>query len=126
MLLSMALCHILPEAEGMYQALKLIQEKEAEGLMVHDEDDHGEEHEGEEHSEDEEEHSDEEEEHSDEEEEHSDEEHEGEEHEGEEHEGEEHEEHEKEGGHGFPLVYVLFFGGFMIMLSLDQVVFKTT
>lgn len=34
-----------------------------------------------------------------------------------------HADHEGE-THGFPLVYVIFFCGFMIMLVLDQVIFK--
>jgi hypothetical protein len=111
----MALCHILPEAEGMYQALKLTKEHEAEELIHKNggEDEHASEEEHDEHEE---------EEHSEDEEEHSDEEHDEHEEEG------EHDEHadEVEGSHGFPLVYVLFFGGFMIMLSLDQVIFKPT
>lgn len=89
MLLSMALCHILPESESMYQALQMAHEKEAEAaeaLILHDE--HEEEVEGEEHVE-------------------------------EAHEEEAHDEHEGEASHGFPLVYVLFFGGFMVMLVLD-------
>jgi hypothetical protein len=84
--------------------------------MPHDE------HEGEEHSDEDEDHSDEDEaDHSDEDDDHDDDEHAGET-------AEEHAMHaeEGEGGHGFPLVYVLFFGGFMIMLSLDQVIFKPT
>ena len=28
--------------------------------------------------------------------------------------------------HGFPAVYVLFMSGFLIMLAIDQVFFKTT
>lgn len=94
MLLSMALCHILPESESMYQALQMAHEKEAEAaeaLILHDE--HEEEVEGEEHVE--------------------------EAHEEEVHEEEAHDEHEGEASHGFPLVYVLFFGGFMVMLVLD-------
>ena len=123
MLLSMALCHILPEAEGMYQALQLSKEKAAEAseiLKVESHDDH-EEHEGEEHEEGEvheegEEH---------EEEGHEEEGHEEEGHKEEEHDDHEgHEGHEEESTHGFPLVYVLFFGGFMLMLVLDQVIFK--
>jgi hypothetical protein len=39
---------------------------------------------------------------------------------------EEEEGHKEEGSHGFPLVYILFFVGFMIMLFLDQVIFKPT
>jgi hypothetical protein len=108
----------------MYQALQNNNEMaekasilpEMEKAEKHDEHEEGEEHDDHEEGED-----------------HEDEDHEGEEHEDEdheEHEGEEHGEHEDhddhagETTHGFPLVYVMFFGGFMLMLALDQVIFK--
>lgn len=105
MLMAMALCHILPEADMMfseYQAAKEVSEKpviqslgethdEEEG---HDDDDHGEE-EGEGHTE--EKHDD-----------HDD-----------------HAGHKDEGGHGFPWAFVLFLVGFVLMLCLDKVLFAT-
>lgn len=120
MLLSMALCHILPEAESMYQALQLSKEAEAEGTLIPKVESHSDHEEGEEHEEGEV--------HEGEdliEEDHEEEDHEGEDHEEEGHTEEEHEDHEGheehagETTHGFPLVYVLFFGGFMLMLVLD-------
>ena len=136
MLLSMALCHILPEAEGMYQGLvrKWESEEAANSILdMEKHDDHdkeGEDHEGEEHAGEEEEHHEGEEEHEGEEleggaveEEGHEEDHEEGEHE--EHEEGEHDEHEGHGheeegvSHGFPVVYVLFVSGFMLMLALD-------
>jgi len=38
--------------------------------------------------------------------------------------GDEHDEHEEEGGHGFPLPFVLMIVGFNAMLFMDQVLFK--
>ena len=114
MLLAMALCHILPEAESMYQALMLSKEKAAETVPMEAHDDHDD-HEEEGHEEHEEEGH----------EEHEEEGHEEEGHEGHEKEGHEgHADHEGEVPHRFPLVYTLFFGGFMVMLVLDQVIFK--
>lgn len=100
MLISISLCHILPEANEMYgKHLKALHEAEEKAELAaggekkkHDDEDEKEE-EGEEEGE------------------HHDEE-------------EEHGEHEEEGGHGFPLPNVLFFGGFMFMLVIDRVVFR--
>jgi hypothetical protein len=103
MLMAMAFCHILPEADMMfseYQAAKEVSEKpviqnlgethnEEEG---HDDDDHDAE-EGEGLTE--EKHDD--------------------------HKG--HDDHKEEGGHGFPWAHVLFLVGFVLMLCLDKVLF---
>ena len=102
MLISISLCHILPEANDMYAThLKAVEaaheaEEKAElaaaGEVKKPEGDVKEE-EGEE--------------------------------EGEHHDEEEvHGEHEEEGEHGFPLPNVLFFGGFMFMLLIDRIVFR--
>ena len=113
--MSMALCHILPEADAMYG--KYLVEKEAaekaatpelghdhdgDGHDDHDEDDHDEE-EGEDHDEEE-----------------------GEDHaeEKKEQAEDEHEDHDDHGEeHGFPFSYTLFLVGFLLMLGLDKVVF---
>jgi hypothetical protein len=117
MLLSMALCHILPEADAMYSkylvAQEAIEHANEAAELEHDHDGDGvedygdEEHEGEEEEhhegEEEEDHDD----HDEEEEGHDD-----------------HEGHEEEGGHGFPFAYTMFFCGFMLMLILDKVLFN--
>ena len=113
----MAICHILPEADAMYgqylarvEAEELAAQQKAEiehGEDHHDDDDH----EGE------------------------DDDHEG---EGEHHDGEEeghddhddhagHDEHadHADEGHGFPLAYTFFVVGFLIMLTMDKVLFAS-
>jgi hypothetical protein len=133
MLLSMAICHILPEADAMFgKALAASAALEAETAEVTpeaEEEDHDHDGDGEEdHAE--EDHSDEEEDHDDEEEDHDDEDHEEGEHEEGEHddhaeEGEhdDHAGHADEAEHGFPLAHTVFFGGFMMMLLFDKVIF---
>ena len=112
--MSMALCHILPEADAMYGkflAEKEAAEKAAMPKLEHDHDgdgndDHGEE----EHEEGEEEEG-----------EHHDEEEEAKEKEKDDH--DDHAGHSEEGGHGFPFAYTLFLVGFLIMLFMDKVLF---
>jgi hypothetical protein len=136
MLLSMAICHILPEADAMFgKALAASAALEAETTEVtpeYEEEDHDHDGDGEEdHAE--EDHSDEEGDHSDgEEDDHDVEDHEEEEHDdhGEvEHidfteEGhDDHSGHAGEAEHGFPFAHTVFFGGFMMMLLFDKVIF---
>ena len=121
MLLSLALCHILPEANEMYGIYQKGLEAKEEGVvkMAHDHEEEGHEEEGhEEEGHEEEGH---------EEEGHEEEGHEEEGHEEEGHEEEGHEEHaghKEEGEHSFPVPSVLFFCGFIVMIILDQVIFK--
>ena len=100
MLMSMALCHILPEADAMY-AKYLVEREAAEKAAAPElghEDDHDEK-EGGDHAEEE-----------------------GEDHA--EEEGEDHDDHDDHGEeHGFPFSYTFFLLGFLIMLGLDKVVF---
>lgn len=114
MLMSMAICHILPEADAMYS--KYLSDKEAAELastplLEHDHDGDGhDDHAEEDHEEEEDEHHDEDEEEDKEEtkDDHDD-----------------HDDHDEHGeGHGFPFSYTLFLVGFLIMLALDKVLFK--
>ena len=96
MLISVSLCHILPEANEMYaDHLKAAHKAEEKAELAaggeknkldQDEEEEEGEHKNEEHG--------------------------------------EHEGHGEEGGHGFPLPNVLFFAGFMSMLLIDRVLFK--
>ena len=47
-------------------------------------------------------------------------------HEGHDHSGEGEDSHDDHGGHveGFPMPYTVMYGGFLLMLFLDQVIFK--
>ena len=120
--MSMALCHILPEADAMYGkflAEKEAAEKAALPKLEHDHDGDGhDDHDEEEHEEEEGEHHDEDEE---EEGEHHDEEEEAKEMKEEDH--DDHAGHSEEAEHGFPFAYTLFLVGFLIMLFMDKVLF---
>ena len=111
MLFSMALCHILPEADEMYgtylKEREAAEKAELGDLELH-EGEHGEE-EGVHHEEGED---GEEGEHHDEEGEHGEE------------EGEHDDHHDEHAEHGFPFAYTLFIVGFLLMLTLDKVLFS--
>ena len=99
MLISMSLCHILPESVEMYSAYTKSSQHEEQ--LQHS-DDHAKEEDHHDHrrflEEDD--------------------------HHGEEDEG--HDDHDNHGDeHGFPLPYLMFTGGFSLMLLLDQVLFKS-
>ena len=112
MLMAMAFCHILPESEMMFaeiaaskaetpivQSLEEHHDEEGESEEGHDDDNHDamENSEGDDQGHEQNGHDD--------------------------HKG--HDDHAGEGGKGFPIAFVLFTAGFMLMLVLDKVLFDS-